>query len=233
MKKNLALKILFLFIVKSGLSAECVSGNCSDGTGEFYYGDGSYYSGTWKSGKRNGSGIFYKGDGSVYEGEYLDDLPHNHGVYTFPDGKKKRIKSNHGKVIFSVHIKNKISENGFFYGEFSNRGKYTGWYSGNLKNGYTAQLRGKMQWEDGSEYSGEWKNGKISGRGSIKWKDGSFYTGEWLDGKRYGRGIYFWPDGKKYIGEWKDNSRHGQGICIYPDGREEAGLWLENRFSGK
>ena len=38
----------------------------------------------------------------------------------------------------------------------------------------------------------------------IEFEDGSVYVGEVKDGKRHGRGTYTYSDGEKYEGEYKD-----------------------------
>ena len=44
------------------------------------------------------------------------------------------------------------------------------------------------------------------------WEDTSQYSGEYFNGKKDGVGNYLREDGKKYIGEWKENNIEGFGI---------------------
>ena len=62
----------------------------------------------------------------------------------------------------------------------------------------------RIEFEDGSVYVGEVKDGKRHGRGTYTYSDGEKYEGEWKDGKEEGRGTYTYPDGEKYEGEYKD-----------------------------
>jgi hypothetical protein len=50
--------------------------------------------------------------------------------------------------------------------------------SGDTENGF-----GKMRWENGHEYEGQWKGGKKHGRGVFTWA-GNRYEGSFADDKR-------------------------------------------------
>ena len=41
---------------------------------------------------------------------------------------------------------------------------------------------------DGSNYSGQWLNGKIDGFGIAKYSNGQIYTGNFKNGKNHGKG---------------------------------------------
>ena len=41
----------------------------------------------------------------------------------------------------------------------------------------------QIKWENGDEYQGEWKNGKMHGIGKYTQKDGTSYEGKWKYGK--------------------------------------------------
>jgi len=85
---------------------------------------------------------------------------------------------------------------------------------------------------DGSNYKGEWKNGKKHGKGIQNWAEGDIYKGEWKDGKRTGWGIHIWPDGHYYEGEYADDKRNGFGLFRWPDGREYRGYYIADQRNG-
>ena len=58
-------------------------------------------------------------------------------------------------------------------------------------------------WNDSSQYSGEYNNGKKEGIGTYIWTDQTMYQGEWKNNVLEGFGIYLYANGKKYLGEWK------------------------------
>ncbi len=43
---------------------------------------------------------------------------------------------------------------------------------------------------DGSEYQGEFKNGKKNGEGIMKFPKGQVYKGGWNDGVAFGKGSF-------------------------------------------
>ena len=93
----------------------------------------------------------------------------------------------------------------------------------------------------GSNYVGEWKNGKASGYGIYTWSKGEKYIGEHIDGKADGYGIILDQDGYKYIGEFKEKNRNGLGIYSMPSGTKYFGQWkngkkmatVKNVFDGR
>ena len=53
-----------------------------------------YYTGQWRSGKKNGRGKFVWSDGDVYDGDWVDNQKHGCGVYTYH--KRSNCKSYNG-----------------------------------------------------------------------------------------------------------------------------------------
>jgi len=54
----------------------------------------------------------------------------------------------------------------------------------------------------------------MEGKGKLKWQDGRKYIGEFRDGKEEGEGTFKWPNGNKYIGQWKDGKMTGYALFI-------------------
>ncbi len=104
----------------------------------------------------------------------------------------------------------------------------TGCIYGDCANGY-----GKYIWENGDEYTGNWKNSEQNGEGSYTFKSGSKYTGEFKNGKRHGKGTYIWADGEKHTGQWMDDKQHGEGSYYKKDGTVLTGVWKEGKYQGK
>ena len=99
--------------------------------------------------------------------------------------------------------------------------KYIGEWKDDIKHG-----QGTNTWANGSKYIGEYKDDIRHGQGTYTWASGNKYIGEYKDTKRYGQGTFTWANGDKYIGEYKDNKRHGQGTYTYVSGREERGYHM-------
>ena len=93
------------------------------------------------------------------------------------------------------------------------------------------------RWENGTEYVGEWKDGKKHGQGTFtygkgKW-EGEKYVGKFKDGYRNGQGTYTWSDGDKYVGEFKDGKKHGQGTWTSTGGEKYSGEWKVGKKYGQ
>ena len=105
---------------------------------------------------------------------------------------------------------------------------FEGQFLHGLKNG-----KGIQTWASGGKYEGDWKNGKQDGKGSYSWLDGDKYDGEWKDGKMEGKGIFSRSIGDKYEGEWKGDKKDGKGIYTWPRGDKYEGEWKNNKKDGK
>jgi len=55
--------------------------------------------------------------------------------------------------------------------------------------------------------------------------DGSKYTGEWKDDIQHGKGEMIRASGKVYNGDFVEGKRHGYGVCKFPDGSKYEGYW--------
>ena len=78
-----------------------------------------------------------------------------------------------------------------------------------------------------------WKKKGYHGPVICNYADGSEYQGEWQDGKRHGIGTYISPTGTRYEGEWKDDGANGHGICHYADGMKYDGQFESGERHGK
>jgi hypothetical protein len=52
----------------------------------------------------------------------------------------------------------------------------------------------------------------MHGNGILNYEDGSYYTGEFKNGKIDGYGIKYYKNGDRYSGDWKEDMRHGSAI---------------------
>ncbi len=93
------------------------------------------------------------------------------------------------------------------------------------EKGDCANGPGIYAWPDGSNYAGNFLNGKFHGQGTYSWADGKKYTGGFKNDKRDGLGTYTWPNGASYKGEWESGKKAGYGIYTFPDGRKSVGIW--------
>ena len=80
--------ILVFLLAGTMLSAQCQSGDCTNGKGVFYYSSGSKYSGDFKDGKRHGKGKFVWNSGAKYDGEWRNGKREGQGQEILADGTK-------------------------------------------------------------------------------------------------------------------------------------------------
>lgn len=90
--------------------------------------------------------------------------------------------------------------------------------------------------DDGSSYSGEWREGRIEGRGVFLWANGDRFEGEWKDDLQNGQGTFASVDGSVYYGGWRNGLKDGDGV-FRPARQQEQGdtpvLYLRRYEAGK
>lgn len=106
-----------------------------------------------------------------------------------------------------------------FYGSQNTANTFFGIITYKNKNFYHGQwklikdkivlegLNGKMTFNDGTVYTGEWVNGKYDGYGEMTLYTGASYSGYWKNGKRHGRGKMLYEDGTIIDDVWENGVR--------------------------
>ena len=103
-------------------------------------------------------------------------------------------------------------------------------YVGQFKDG-KEHGQGTDAYADGGKYIGQFKDGKYHGQGTRTYASGDKYVGEFKDGARHGQGTYTFANGDKYVGEFKDGNYHGRGVATYADGSPaKEGIWADDKF---
>ena len=177
------------------LSAQCLDGDCINGTGTWKDASGATYKGEFKNGTLTGRGLltypleikegpftidiakeitFYKA-GFTYKGELVLGTPHGIGKLTYRDG--------------SIITSNWEDGDPFGMGSF-------------LKPNTEAGIN------DGYEIKGPFKDWSISGLGEIIYNTGNIYKGGILEFNEDGEGTLFFFGGGKMEGRWS------KGKCI-------------------
>jgi hypothetical protein len=86
---------------------------------------------------------------------------------------------------------------------------------------------------DGSEYQGEWQDGKRHGIGTYISPTGTRYEGEWENDEASGHGVCHYADGMKYDGQFENGERHGKGVLISPEGDRYEGQFKYDLLNGE
>jgi len=64
---------------------------------------------------------------------------------------------------------------------------------------------------------GEWKDNQFHDKAGVyQFQNGDQYGGEFREGKLSGQGVYTFQSGAKFVGEFKDDKRNGQGVYFFP-----------------
>lgn len=123
-------------------------------------GESCIIGGIWKDNKCiSGKGRYKYGDGIIYDGDWINGKKSGQGTLYFPDG---RIVSGH----FIGDITTSVAE------EIPGKYKYQGEFKTYIKHG-----SGVMIMDNGTEYRGIWKNGKMDGMFTILNKEPSLLLG--------------------------------------------------------
>lgn len=99
--------------------------------------------------------------------------------------------------------------------------------SGNCQDG-----AGTIRYNDGTIYSGRFREGKFDGPGTLLTRRKGNYRGDWVMGKKQGFGEYSYADGGKYSGEFYDNLKQGRGSYRWSDGTVLSGNWFRGEPQG-
>ena len=128
-------------------------------------------------------------------------------------------------------------------------GKYVGEFKNNKVSG-----QGKLFYDDGGLYDGEWLSNKFNGYGTLKTNgyvyrgqflndvvdgigvmelsSGSKYDGQFKKGLFHGTGTYLWKNGNKYLGQFENGKRTGEGKFIFANGASYSGTFKNSKYDG-
>ncbi|XP_048639749.1 MORN repeat-containing protein 1 isoform X2 [Marmota marmota marmota] len=110
-----------------------------------------------------------------------------------------------------------------------NDGSY---YEGEFADGEITGLGCRYWAWSGNTYSGHFILGEPQGHGVMKYKAGGHYEGELSHGLRAGRGFLVDGEGQEYEGSFHDNRRHGRGQMLFKNGDKYDGDWVQDRRQG-
>jgi hypothetical protein len=177
----------FAFTYALHANAQCLSGNCHDGSGSYRYSNGAVYTGQFAYGKPNGRGEFRDADRSLYAGDFKDGKPHGQGKKRYENGNEYV-----GQFAFGT-----MSGEGSMV--YSNGHRYAGQWSDGKPNG-----RGNYHFKSRDRYEGSFIDGHFDGFGTLFYADGSYFAGNWSKNKKHGPGKLVHPDGTSESGRWED-----------------------------
>lgn len=93
-----------------------------------------------------------------------------------------------------------------------------GLYEGKVDEAGNRQGSGKMTYESGNYYEGEFVNDKFEcDKGRYRWFDGDEYFGQWKDGERHGKGSFKNKDGSVEYSFFEKGQAKGNGVSLSSD----------------
>ena len=207
------------------------------------------YSGQWAENQYNGTGELHYPNGSVYTGQFTNGQRHGAGSYV-PVEANRQFTPEVSPVVGGInyHYTGDWQEDTVLgIGEVKNFPIYSnmadttatqqievveGIYEGPTKNGIPWGNNGYCAYKDGSEYLGEWKNGRKSGRGVQIAANLDTYDGKFVGNVRCGLGKLVTKAGDTYEGFWSNNREHGVGKRISATGIVSEGRFEQGEFKG-
>ena len=109
-------------------------------------------------------------------------------------------------------------------------------YQGEFREG-KKEGRGEMTFGSehplsGSTYVGQFKNDMPHGHGLMNYSNGATYTGGYQLGQFHGHGSMLFSNGDHYRGSYKDGLKEGFGVYTYVDGARYEGRWRNDQEHG-
>ena len=98
-------------------------------------------------------------------------------------------------------------------------------YEGELKDG-VRHGTGTLRTPTGYEYTGTFVDGEIRGEGTARFPNGSVYEGAFVKGMPDGFGRITYPDGGSYEGDWAGGQMTGDGVATYPVEERPDGIYV-------
>ena len=186
------------------------------GIGELIYRSGAQKYGNWYNNEFKGWNRFINNNGILYIGLFINNELNGKGIkFIF---EKNQIYK--GDFINSLREGNGIDE--------SEGNKYEGQFIKDKKSG-----KGKINFNNGDIYEGDFENNKFNGEGHYIWKkNGHEYIGQYLNGQFNGKGFYKWGNEEYYKGDYKMGIKDGQGEVKYPNGKKYIGPFVNGKLNG-
>ncbi len=168
--------------------------------------------GSWVDGMLQGNGqVLFPEDHEIKEfmGKFEYTRPSGHGFLKFKNGTTQEGNLEGGKFagIVKLYVPRSYEYEGELQAVVDNtvRGDF-------VEGSLMPHGKGKILFESGTYYDGEWKAGVPEGQGELYYPEKFHYTGAFVNGKFEGQGSLV-SLGTKYSfeGMFKDGKKHGKG----------------------
>lgn len=142
---------------------------------------------------------------------------------------KKMVSGANYKSSSKANRKGIKVENQIVHDKYGDSGMYSGNISmdARLPHGF-----GKMKYDNGRGYEGNWKGGRWHGFGRWVNPNEDTYEGSFVYDARHGSGTYTWKNGNQYIGDFYEDKRQGKGTFNFANGNTYVGDFVNGVFEG-
>ncbi|MDR0847062.1 MAG: hypothetical protein LBN08_06080 [Lactobacillales bacterium] len=168
---------------------------------------GETYSGTVVSGEPSGEGSLTLEDGTTYEGHFKDGMLEGKANIKFKDAAVIVAEFRDNVVVGDAQVTD------------SNEDTFDGPWGKNGPHG-----EGEIKSPEGWGLKGDFDFGSVKS-GTFTYQDGSKYTGEFKNGVAEGKGTYTDAKGWSYEGQFSKGLRQGEGTLTLADGQKISGNW--------
>lgn len=104
---------------------------------------------------------------------------------------------------------------------------------GHTKKKITTSRIDHVNYENGAQYVGEIKDGKMNGRGMFHYGNGDIYEGNFKDDKPHGQGDFLYANGDRFKGEFSEGKKNGPGVKYLADGEMIECAWKNDLIEGR
>ena len=155
-----------------------------------------------------------------WNGGCKDGYAEGKGVLEWVDAKDKHYK------LEAEFVAGRVRGEGTLYAPYGE--VYTGTLTDGVPDGH-----GYFREQDGSQFEGEVRMGKLSGMAEALYANGDDYKGEWKDDRPDGTGTMTWILGGRYEGDWKNGKPSGAGKIVYAGGTGREVAVQDGREPGR
>lgn len=252
MKISWVLLLAAWALASAGALANCISGDCRDGTGEARFDNGDRYRGTWRDGLMHGQGVYRFRTSARYEGEFREGAMHGLGTMYYTDGavytgqwagnKKSgrgRLVKPSGKTLDGRWINGRYAgeaEAGIAHADVAAAGSAPA-KPHTSKPPSSKPHTSKPPSSKPSRRQNAATVAPITSRPDRSTATATGHNGRLRDcGAVYceeGYGRYRYRDGATYVGGFEDGHPSGLGKVTYANGDRYEGDWFGNAPDGR
>ncbi len=228
---------LALFLgISQNLLAQCIQGDCRNGTGTYLFANGDRYVGQWSAGQPHGKGTYYFASRERYEGDFKLGKFDGQGTMYYPDKAyytgswKDNKKNGYGRLVYKD---GKVAEGTWVNGKLQTRATSTETSTATNTSTAPAASGSPTTTNSGKNNIEGLRNCNTTfcrnGTGYYNYPDGSRWIGEFQNGVPHGKGVCYYASGDRYEGQWANGAPNGPGV-LYSGNRATGAVWVNGHI---